>query len=34
MREELVSDAEEYGDERRTRLVEREAAQAISETDC
>jgi topoisomerase-4 subunit A len=33
VREELVSDAEEYGDERRTRLVEREAAQAISETE-
>ena len=31
VRDELVSDAEEYGDERRTRLVEREAAQAISE---
>jgi topoisomerase-4 subunit A len=33
VREELSSDAEEYGDERRTRLVEREAAQAISETE-
>ena len=33
VREELISDAEEYGDERRTRLVEREAAQAIAETD-
>jgi topoisomerase-4 subunit A len=33
VREELVNDAEEYGDERRTRLVEREAAQAISETE-
>jgi topoisomerase-4 subunit A len=33
VREELQSDAEEYGDARRTRLVEREAAQAISETD-
>ena len=33
VREELISDAEEYGDERRTRLVEREAAQAISETE-
>jgi topoisomerase-4 subunit A len=32
VREELLSDAEEYGDARRTRLVEREAAQAISET--
>ena len=33
VREELISDAEEYGDERRTKLVEREAAQAISETE-
>ncbi len=33
VRDELMSDAEEYGDERRTRLVEREAAQAISETE-
>jgi topoisomerase-4 subunit A len=33
VRDELVHDAEEYGDERRTRLVEREAAQAISETE-
>jgi len=33
VREELLSDAEEFGDERRTRLVEREAAQAISETE-
>src|SRR5271156_4971947 len=33
VREELISDAEEFGDERRTRLVEREAAQAISETE-
>jgi topoisomerase-4 subunit A len=32
VREELQSDAEEYGDARRTRLVEREAAQAIAET--
>jgi topoisomerase-4 subunit A len=32
VREELEADAEEYGDPRRTRLVEREAAQAISET--
>ena len=30
VRDELKADAEEYGDERRTRLVEREAAQAIS----
>ena len=29
VRDELVADAEEYGDARRTRLVEREAAQAI-----
>jgi topoisomerase-4 subunit A len=33
VREELQSDADEYGDARRTRLVEREAAQAISEAD-
>ncbi len=33
VRDELLTDAEEYGDERRTRLVERDAAQAISETD-
>src|SRR3984957_14720319 len=33
IRDELISDAEEFGDERRTRLVEREAAQAISETE-
>ncbi len=33
VRDELLNDAEEYGDERRTRLVEREAAQAISETE-
>jgi topoisomerase-4 subunit A len=33
VRTELLSDAEEYGDARRTRLVEREAAQAISETE-
>src|SRR5580693_144430 len=32
-REELLQDAEEYGDARRTKLVEREAAQAISEVD-
>jgi len=31
VREELVQDAEEYGDARRTKLVEREAAQAIAE---
>ncbi len=33
VREELLADAEEYGDERRTRLVEREAAQAISQSE-
>ena len=33
VRDELESDAEEYGDARRTRLVEREAAQAIAETE-
>jgi topoisomerase IV subunit A len=33
VREELLQDAEEYGDARRTKLVEREAAQAISQTD-
>jgi topoisomerase-4 subunit A len=33
VREELLQDAEEYGDARRTKLVEREAAQAISETE-
>jgi topoisomerase-4 subunit A len=33
VRDELLSDAEEYGDDRRTKLVEREAAQAISETE-
>jgi topoisomerase IV subunit A len=33
VRLELESDAQEYGDDRRTRLVEREAAQAIAETD-
>ncbi len=33
VRDELLSDAEEYGDERRSRLVEREAAQAIAETE-
>jgi topoisomerase-4 subunit A len=32
MRDELSQDAMEYGDDRRTKLVEREAAQAISET--
>jgi len=33
VREELIADAEEFGDERRTRIVEREAAQAIDETE-
>jgi topoisomerase-4 subunit A len=33
VREEIVADAEKYGDARRTRLVERAAAQAIDETD-
>src|SRR5271170_3645952 len=33
VREELLQDAEEYGDIRRTKLVEREAAQAIAEVD-
>ncbi len=32
VREELLADAEEFGDERRSVLVEREAAQALSET--
>ncbi|HMK86849.1 MAG TPA: DNA topoisomerase IV subunit A, partial [Steroidobacteraceae bacterium] len=33
VREELLQDAEEYGDARRTKLVEREAAQAMAEVD-
>ena len=33
VRDELMSDAEDFGDDRRTRLVEREAAQAIAETE-
>jgi topoisomerase IV subunit A len=33
VREELLQDAEDYGDARRTKLVEREAAQAIAETE-
>jgi topoisomerase-4 subunit A len=33
IREELTADAEKYGDKRRTRIVEREAAQAIDETE-
>jgi topoisomerase-4 subunit A len=33
VREEIESDAQEYGDERRTRIIERAAAQAIEETE-
>jgi len=33
VREELVAAAEEFGDERRSRIVERAAAQAIAETE-
>ncbi len=33
VRDELIRDAEEYGDERRTKLIEREEAKAISETE-
>jgi topoisomerase-4 subunit A len=33
IREEIAADAERYGDARRTRIVEREAAQAIDETE-
>ncbi len=33
IREELTADAEKYGDKRRTKIVEREAAQAIDETE-
>ncbi len=33
IRSEIEADAEEYGDERRTRIVERAAAQAIEETE-
>ena len=33
VRDELLGDADEYGDDRRTRLVEREAAQAITEAE-
>src|ERR1700723_1025151 len=33
VREEITADAEEYGDERRTRIVERAAAQAIEESE-
>jgi topoisomerase-4 subunit A len=33
VKEELVADAAEFGDDRRSKLVEREAAQAIDETE-
>jgi topoisomerase-4 subunit A len=33
IREEIAADAERYGDARRTRIVERDAAQAIDETE-
>jgi topoisomerase-4 subunit A len=33
VRDEIIADAERYGDERRSRLVERSAAQAIAETE-
>jgi topoisomerase IV subunit A len=33
IREEIRADAEKYGDKRRTRIVEREAAKAIDETE-
>ncbi len=33
VRDEIERDAEEYGDERRSRIVERDAAQAIDETE-
>jgi len=33
VREELTADAETYGDDRRSKLVEREAAQAMEETE-
>ncbi len=33
IREEIEADAEKYGDKRRTKIVEREAAQAIDETE-
>ena len=33
IREEIEADAEKYGDRRRTKIVEREAAQAIDETE-
>ena len=33
VRDEIIADAERYGDDRRSRLVERAAAQAIAETE-
>lgn len=33
IRDEILADAEKYGDKRRTRIVEREAAKAIDETE-
>jgi topoisomerase-4 subunit A len=33
VRDEIMADAEKYGDERRSRIVQRAAAQAISETE-
>ena len=33
VRDEIIADAEKYGDERRSRFVERAAAQAIAETE-
>jgi topoisomerase IV subunit A len=33
VREEIVADAEKYGDKRRTKIVERDAAKAIDETE-
>jgi topoisomerase-4 subunit A len=33
VRDEIIADAEKYGDDRRSRLVERAAAQAIAETE-
>jgi len=33
VRDEILADAERYGDARRSRLVERAAAQAIAETE-
>jgi topoisomerase-4 subunit A len=33
VRDELAADAEEYGDARRSKLIEREAAQALEETE-